>query len=322
MKKSTWLIILSVLIILMLPVHSVCEGEQKVFLTDETDPFPADAELLTIRVAALQGGDSMLITLGEHSMFVDLGTNTSLPQIQEVIKAAGIDHVEYFFNSHPHVDHIGGFMPLVASGFPVGAMITFFDRGLIDDSVRQYQAIQTAQEHNIQIIDMKSEDTVPFGNAEMTAYRIPDDRLSWVKGPNDRSALLMVRYKACSILLGADVESRSQFLLLEKYKDCFQADILKYPHHGADPIEIPFLEAVNPEFIVFTGTAHNTEAAQFVLRAWHITRMSFAPWGITTLQTDGHKWIVSQDLDPRCINQAKTYLKNHPWLTVPFSLPQ
>ena len=171
MKRMIRPVCLFILVTLLLPMSAAGEGERKVFMQGETDSFPEDAELLTVRVAALQGGDSMLVTLGEHSMFVNMGTNTSLKKLQEIIEAAGIDHVEYFFNSHPHDDHIGGFITLVASGFPVGAVITFFDHELIDESVRQYQAIKTAEEHNIQIIDMVTEDTIPFGSAEMTAYR-------------------------------------------------------------------------------------------------------------------------------------------------------
>ena len=321
MKKMIRPVCLFILVILLLPVLAAGEGERKVFMQGETESFPEGAELLTVRVAALQGGDSMLVTLGKHSMFVDMGTNTSLKKLQEIIEAAGIDHVEYFFNSHPHDDHIGGFIPLVTSGFPVGAVITFFDHELIDESVRQYQAIKTAEEHNIPIIDMVTEDTIPFGSAEMTAYRIPEDRLLWVKGPNDRSAMLMIHYQDCSILLAADVEGRAQTMLAENYPDCLRADILKYPHHGADPVEISFLKAISPEFAIITSAPHNTESAQFVLRAHNISRMCFAPWGVTTLQTDGHKWIVSQELIPEMVNQARSYLKDHPWLTVPCRIP-
>ena len=321
MRKMISPACLLILMILLLPVIAAGEGEQKVFMQGETDPFPESAELLTVRVAALQGGDSMLITLGEHSMFVDMGTNTSLKKLQEVIGAAGIDHVEYFFNSHPHDDHIGGFIPLVESGFPVGAVITFFDHELIDESVRQYQAIKTAEAHNIPVIDMVTENTVPFGSAEMTAYRIPEDRLHWVKGPNDRSAMLMIRYLDCSILLAADVEGRAQTMLTENYPDRLQADILKYPHHGADPVEVSFLKAVSPEFAIITNTPYGTEPAQFVLRAHGIDRICFAPWGVITLQTDGHKWIAGQELIPEMANQARAYMKDHPWLRVPFQIP-
>ena len=57
------------------------------------------------------------------------------------------------------------------------------------------------------------------------------------------------------------------------------------------------------------------------LKRLDITRMTFAPWGIITMQTDGHKWIVSQDLYPDKANQARFYLKDYNWIEVPFQLP-
>ena len=37
------------------------------------------------------------------------------------------------------------------------------------------------------------------------------------------------------------------------------------------------------------------------------TRMSFATWGMITMQTDGKKWIVSQDILPDKKEIAETY---------------
>ena len=37
------------------------------------------------------------------------------------------------------------------------------------------------------------------------------------------------------------------------------------------------------------------------------TRMSFATWGMLTMQTDGKKWIVRQDIFPEMQKVAETY---------------
>ena len=319
MKKVFCLILTMMLMLLSLSVFA--EREQKVFFENETTPFPADAELLTLRVAAMGGGDCMLLTLGDHSMFVDLGTESSFEKVEELIQVAGIDHVDYFYNSHPHVDHVGGFMPLVESGFPVGAMITFFDHDIVDYSVKQWRATRTAEANNIPIIDMKTEDQIPFGDAELTVYRVPDDRIVSAMLYNDLSAMLHIRYGDCTILLTGDVEPRAQLTTAEVYGDRMKADIMKHPHHGVDVIKIPFFEAVDPEFIFFTGSAYNTQKPQEALKRLNVTRMTFAPWGIITMQTDGHKWIVSQDLYPDKANQARFYLKDYNWIEVPFQLP-
>ena len=52
--------LICLLLVLMLPALALAEGTQKVFYEDETEAFPEDAELLTLRVCPLLGADCML----------------------------------------------------------------------------------------------------------------------------------------------------------------------------------------------------------------------------------------------------------------------
>ena len=314
--------VLCLLLVFLLLVPLCASGERKVFWARETEPFPEGAELLTVRVAGLFSADCMLVTLGEHSMFVDLGIIASMKQIKEVIREAGISEVEYFFNSHPHNDHIGGFMPLVESGFPVGTMMTFFPHMFIAKNTMQLQAVKTAETHHIPITDMKTGDTIPFGSAEVTAYRVPKHRTDLRLDVNDLSAMLMIRYGDCSILLTADVEHRAQRALVEEYGSLLKADIMKVPHHGVSAAEFSFLDAVDPEFVFFTRYPTGTRIAQKQLAERGVRRMAFSTWGVITLQTDGHKWIASQNLNPEMEHHVRLYQKEAPWLELPFTLPR
>ena len=308
---------LSVLLAVLLLFPLSVSSEQKVFFEGETDPFPEGAELLTIRAARLYGGDCMLMTLGEHSMFIDLGTSSSLPLVQELIDDAGISRVEYFFNSHPHNDHIGGFISLVKSGFRVDSLLTFFPHNYFGYCVKQYEALQAAEEYHVPVIDLKPGDPIPFGDAKLSTFRLPD----WPLRPNDLSAMLMVYYGDCSILFSADVEDRAQQWISKESGPLLKADILKYPHHGLTQAEPIFLQAVSPEFAFITNIPQKTVKAQQQLRYFGTSRMSFTNWGIITMQTDGRKWIVRQDFLPDRLNEATYYLRSHSWLEPPFKLP-
>ena len=317
LKKGKAGILCLLLALLLLPLRAT--GEQKVFFPGETEPFPEGAELLTIRVGGFAGGDCMLLTMGEHSMFVDLGTDTCLPKIQELTAAAGIDRVEYFFNSHPHCDHIGGLIPLLESGFPVGAVMTFFDHHYLDESVLQIRALNCAKEHGVPILDMKTEDQIPFGAAELTAYRVPDNLIRQAMRTNDLSAMLLVRYGDCTALLTGDVEYRSQLVLPQVYR--LKADILKIPHHGATEMKRPFLLAVDPEYVFVTHNSGETVRVQQQLKDYGLHRMNFAAWGIITMQTDGHKWIVSQEPYEYMTKNIKAHLKSNSWIDPGFVMP-
>ena len=298
-----------VLVMMLLPAAAMAGT---VYAPEETEPFAEDAQLLTIRVCPQLGADCMLMTLGEHSMFVDLGVAKSLPLIQKLIEAAGIDRVDYVFNTHPHTDHLGGFQPLVETGFAVGTLITFYPHDYKGQSVIQKAALAAAEEWNVPILDMKTEEKVPFGDADLTAYKVPERRERKSFNCNDLSAMLMIRYGNCSLLWGADVEAEAQGVLADEYD--MKADILKIPHHGLSWMNKEFMLEVDPQYVIFTHGSINTTKAQEQLRKNGYVRMRFASWGMITIQTDGEKWIVSQEIDPDVQKYTERFLKNNPWI--------
>ena len=291
------------LLLVMMPVPALA-GEGKVFLDGETEPFPEGAELLTLRVCPLLGADCMLLTLGEHSMLIDAGTKANIDQIDKMLSDAGLTQVEYAFNSHPHDDHIGGIRPLLKEGFGMGTFFTFFPHDYTDPGVLQKPTVKALEEAGVPIVDLKTEDTIPFGDAILTAYRVPEGHTPDL-GCNNLSAMLMIQYGECSILLTGDVENRTQPILTALYD--LKADILKHPHHGLDNVHEAFLEEVDPEYVFFTHGSVDTVNAQKYLIQKGYARMTFATWGLITLQTDGEKWIVRQDIKPDLAEYARNY---------------
>ena len=307
MKK---IICLFLALLLLAPALALGESAQRVFYEDETEPFSPDAELLTLRVCPLLGADCMLLTLGEHSMLIDAGKSGQVDDVRRMLADAGLTGVESLLNTHPHVDHAGGVRPLLEQGYPIGVFYTFFPHDYYEDSssVIQKQVVKAVEAAGVPIVDLRTGDTIPFGSAELTVYRVPDNRITNKMFCNDLSGMLLVRYGECSLLLSADVERRAQAVLAELYD--LDADILKFPHHGVDAAHADFLPDVNPEFAVFTHGSINSRDAQEQLLKFGCERMYFATWGMITLQTDGTKWIVHQDLLPDMAEYAAKYWKN------------
>ena len=244
-------------------------------------------------------------------MLVDAGRKSQASEVSEALKEAGVFSVEYGYNSHPHFDHIGGVIPLLEAGFGIGTFFTVFPHNYVefpleyDYNGETHRALEKA---GVPVQDLKTEDTIPFGGAELTVLRIPDEYIRKDFTCNEMSAMLMVRFGDCSVLLTADVEpTKSIEVTLTELYD-LKADILKYPHHGLSLLAKEFLAEIQPEFVFFTHGAGDSRRAQSQLIHSGITNMFFATWGMITLQTDGTKWIVRQDLLPEMVRTAETYV--------------
>lgn len=299
------------LALLLLPAAACGEGKRRVFSAEETTPFEPGAQLLTLTVVPLLGADSMLLTLGEHSMLIDAGTDTQAKTVMETVKSAGLDAVEYVLNTHPHGDHLGGVIPLLNGGLGIGKFITLFPHDYVERITAfdyQGETIRALEKAGIPVMDMKAGDRIPFGEAELTLMRIPDGDINPTTTCNEMSAMLMVRYGECSLLLTADVEptQHSQVRLAELYD--LKADILKFPHHGMSLMAPEFSGETDPEMVFFTHGAGDTQRAQRWAVQHGLDRMYFATWGPITLQTDGSKWIAGQEILPEFREVAERYV--------------
>ena len=310
-KKLICLLGIVLLALMILPAAG--EEEYRVFFEEETEPFGEEEELLTLQVAGKYGGDCMLLTCGGESLLVDTGdsgTASFFPQFEEMMESAGLGkHVDALFNSHPHRDHLNGLQEMLEGGYTFGRIYTAFPHDFQDGtpSVVQQKMIRSAEEYAIPVVDVKNGDVIPFGKAEMTVIRLPDEMIRRDTLTNDQSAMIRIRYGNCSLLLTGDCEVYAQSRLNSLYE--LKSDIMKAPHHGLGWQDPHFLQDVDPEFVFITNGSSDTQKVVNTMQKFGYKRYMFASWGKITLRCNGEKWIVRQDPNPGMENHANNVLK-------------
>ena len=98
---------------------------------------PADAGLEIYWIDVEGGAATLIVTPARQSILMDAGwerpDERDARRIQDALRDAGVDRIDYFIASHFHGDHVGG-LPALAARVPIGR---FVDHG---DSVEQSTA--------------------------------------------------------------------------------------------------------------------------------------------------------------------------------------
>lgn len=279
---------LAVLLILLWLLPGLAQ-ERTVFLSQNSVPFAKDTPILAVYVCNLVGADSILLECGGQTVLVDCGTKHHVPQITDMLKSRDISHIDIIFNTHPHSDHIGGLAGLLEE-FTVGAFYTVFPLEFYTPGAgeHQYAAVRRLNAHNVPIVQVTQDDEVPLGDAKAVVYHQPN-----AQSVNEQSGMLHVRFGERTILLAADVDSLAQTRFGERFD--LKSDVLKYPHHGLNALNRPFLQSVQPELAIITHGMLGSECAQEQMKR-HGIPYRFASWGVIELVTDGNTWQIDQPI--------------------------
>ena len=193
----------------------------------------------------LHGGDSILyVTPDNKTMLVDCGTPNNGAYVVYALQQLGIEKLDYFINSHPHNDHIGGFS-ILARYIEIGEVYTapvekeFQDGGTT-------RALNTTFTRKVKELGIPHKylvegDSLTLGkDVNIKIYNPPVDFDYDKMDYNECSVLMKVTYKDSSFLSGGDIGNSlathgraSTTELIAKFGSELQADVLKMNHHGA-----------------------------------------------------------------------------------------
>ena len=224
-------------------------------LTEEYK-VPEGTPILEIVLPRVYSSDCAILRFGSTA------TEEMQERVRSALRSMGVEYIDIAFNSHPHDDHINGFIP-VAEYYPVGRLVLAFEE---DANAEMKKVAAYYNERDIPIEHVADGDVFYLGAEEDVTIRVLQRNDSGTWEPNNRSAMLHIQFGERSILFAGDVENHAQRSFGENPPaEGLKADILKYPHHGQVKLHDPFFDAIAPELVFMNGANQVIEGAKRII---------------------------------------------------------
>lgn len=216
------------------------------------EPPPLAAGALRLAVLDVGQGLAIVAQTRNHALLYDAGPAFG-PQIDSgsriivpYLRAAGVRALTGMVISHADTDHSGG-AASVLQAMPVGWLLSSLDE---DDPLLAHAA--TAERcHAGQRWEW---DGVEFE----LLHPAPENYALEKFRTNDRSCVVRISIAGTSVLLSADIESKSERELLVAAPGKLRAQVLLMPHHGSRTSSSPeFVGQVNPDIALIAAGYRN-----------------------------------------------------------------
>ena len=200
-------------------------------------------------------GDCELILDHGMSILIDSGEVEKGNSVVKYLKSCGIKKIDLFIGTHPHTDHIGGFLT-VAKNFDI-------DRIIIPELPKNIIPTTSTYTNFLKLIDDKK---IPVDRPQIgKSYKIGEGRLD-ILGPvgqnyneiNNWSICARYVYKNTSFLFGGDMEKEAEKDLLNTGQ-MIESDVFKLNHHGSKTSNTKkFLSVIKAKIYVIEVGKNNT----------------------------------------------------------------
>lgn len=229
--------------------YAEAEAPDKADYFDRVFDTSQDAGRLTARYLYLQTvegegtedkvytGDCTVYTSPDGlTMLADCGNTRCGQAITDQLKELGVDKIDILVLSHPHADHIGGFVT-VAENFEIGQV---YVNGHEYDTKLYETVMEKIGDLQIPCETLADGDSFQFGElvnvqvfspAKGVAAAVNDDV---TQQANDASIAMRLTYRESSFWTSGDLYSSAETVLVETYGDQIQSDVVKMNHHGHD----------------------------------------------------------------------------------------
>jgi competence protein ComEC len=253
---------------------------------------------LTVRFLDVGQGDSALLQWQGKAALIDGGPMAATRTVVADLKRYGVRRLDWVIASHPHEDHIGGLIGVVAA-LPIGH---FVDSGLSTASSVQKRMLTELKRRKVPFQVAEAGTTIDLGSgASLAILGPPRPFLSGTDSdPNNNSIVARLDYGGVRILFPGDMEGAERDWIYKRFgsaagKDPLRADVLKAAHHGSrDATNAYLMKRVAPRFVVISCGAGNdyghphTQALRAIQASAGLKDLFRTDLeGVVTLRSDG-----------------------------------
>jgi len=203
---------------------------------------PGDSGILTVTYLDVRQGDAELIQTPDGKVILidagqsgnkyrpfDGGKDVVIPFLEE----AGIKKLDMVVVSHPHDDHVGGMVKVLANrGIEVGAIL---DSGLVYSSGGYEKYMGLIKDRKIKFIIPKQGESLNWGDkvtAQVLYPQVPPAKRGHLS-PNNNSIVIRMEYGDVSFLFTGDCEHEGEMEITHSGARS-KVTVLKAGHHGSE----------------------------------------------------------------------------------------
>lgn len=221
-----------------------------------------ESDCLIVHYIDVGQGDAIFIELfNDETILIDAGEEEYGQVVANYIKNLGYDDITYLIATHPHSDHIGGFLTIV-NEFDIA---NIYMPKVVSNSLVYEDLLLAIKEKGYSIKTAKK--GVELVNLEDLDVFFLSPTYNNYKNINNYSAVLKINYKDRSFLFMGDAEKQVE---KEISNDC-QSDVIKVGHHGSDTSSTSlFVNLVRPQYAIISVGANNDygHPASSVIKRW------------------------------------------------------
>ncbi len=206
-----------------------------------------------LTVADVGAGQAVVLRLPEgQTILFDAGSlrTSAATALSEMLWAEHVDRLDAVVISHLDRDHCN-FVPNLARRFDVARIILARAGELKAGAAQVREGVKAVK---LPVL-LAEGDRIEAGDLRCDVLH-PDARFVHDPGlpENEKSLVLLCRFKGLSFLLTGDIQGRAMERLCHEYKGRLRADILLTPHHGRyDPALDDLLALVRPKLAIVSG---------------------------------------------------------------------